>query len=104
MQDGRHRWTREDDIVALYVSLHGSRRLPVGEAKIASLRGLKEGSLTMRVSNFNRLDGRPELANAAELSRTVYREYKTKSEPELRKLVLGILGLLPDGTAPKETH
>jgi hypothetical protein len=87
-----HRWTEDDDIVALYLSRHGARFLPMMEAEIAKVLGMPEGSLGMRRQNFHYLDGRPGLKNAAELSRQVHGCYGKMTEPELRSLVLKVLG------------
>jgi hypothetical protein len=86
-----HHWTEEDDIVALYLSRHGTRSLPMMEAGIAKLLGMPEGSLGMRRRNFQHLDGRPGLENAAELSRQVHIRYGKMTEPELRSLALKVL-------------
>ena len=92
MGTAQHRWTEDDDVVAFYLSRHGVRRLPLMEAGIAKCLGMSEGSLARRQANFAYLDGRPGLANFAKQSRRIHLEYEKKTEPELRPLVLRILG------------
>jgi len=98
MNRPRHHWVENDDIVTLYLSRHGPRFLPMMEGGIARLLGMPEGSLGMRQQNFHHLDGRPGLRNAAELSRQVHKRYGKMTEPELRPLVLKVLGA--KGAAP----
>lgn len=87
----QHRWTEPDDIVALYLSRHGTRFLIMMEGGIAKRLGMPEGSLGMRQQNFHHLDGRPGLKNAAELSRRVHKRYGKMTELEMRPLVLKLL-------------
>jgi hypothetical protein len=87
----RHRWTEGDDLVAFYLSRHGTRFLPCTETEIASRLGMPEGSLAMRMSNFAHLDGRQGLAHVAEQSRRIHRRYAKATEAELRPLVLRLL-------------
>jgi hypothetical protein len=91
MRRPRHRWTEGDDLVALYLSRHGYRFLPLMQAGVAKLLGMPEGSLVMRQSNFAYLDGRDGLDHAAEQSREVRQRYGKMTEPELRPLVLKVL-------------
>jgi hypothetical protein len=87
----QHRWTEGDDIVALYLSRHGCRFLPLMEAGIAKLLGMPQSSLTMRQGNFGYLDGRRGLAHVAEQSREIHQRYGKMTEPELRPLALKVL-------------
>jgi len=88
----QHRWTEDDDVVAFYLSRHGTRRLPLMEAGIAKHLGVSEGSLARRQANFAHLDGRPGLPHAAKLSRRIHQQYARATEAELRPLVLRVLG------------
>ena len=83
MKRPRHLWTLDDDIVAFYLSRHGTRFLPMMEAGIAKRLGMPEGSLGMRRQNFHYLDGRSGLKNAAELSRQVHIRYGKMTEPRV---------------------
>jgi hypothetical protein len=53
----RHRWTPGDDLVAIYLSRHGTKALPMMIGGIANTLGMPEGSLVMRMSNFSHPDG-----------------------------------------------
>jgi hypothetical protein len=79
----QHRWTEGDDLVAFYLSRHGTRRLPLMEAGIAKLLGMSEGSMARRRGNFAYLDGRGGLPHAAKQSRRVRQQYEKATEPEL---------------------
>jgi hypothetical protein len=81
MGTARHRWTEDDDVVALYLSRHGTHHLPLMEAGIAKRLGMSVASLAKRQANFAHLDGRHGLAHVAKLSRRVHRQYE-----KLRKL------------------
>jgi hypothetical protein len=88
----QHRWTEDDDVVAFYLSRHGTRRLPLMEAGIAKHLGVLESSLARRRANFAHLDGRPGLPHAAKLSQRIHQQYVSATEAELRPLVLRVLG------------
>jgi hypothetical protein len=103
-----HYWTEDDDTVAFYLSrCQGTRFLGIGEGTIARILSSKpppashpaapmpEGSLRMRVRNFDYLDGKPNgLPNyAPNKSGMVYEKYKDLSILELRPLVINILGI-----------
>jgi hypothetical protein len=88
----QHRWTEDDDVVAFYVSRHGTRHLPLMEAGIAKRLGVSEISLARRQANFAHLDGRPGLDHVAKLSRRIHQQYGRATEPELRPMVLRALG------------
>jgi hypothetical protein len=88
----RHRWTENDDLVALYLSRHGTRFLPLMEAGIAKLLGMPEASMAMRQGNFAYLDGRGGLAHVAKQSRRIHQQYEKAMESALRRLVLRVLG------------
>jgi hypothetical protein len=88
----QHRWTENDDVVAFYLSRHGTRRLPLMEAGIAKRLGMSEGSLARRQANFAYLDGRPGFDHVAKLSRRIHQQYEKATEAELRPLVLRVLG------------
>ena len=90
-QAPKHRWKPDEDLVALYLSRHGCRFLPMTQAGIAQILGVKEGSFGMRQDNFAYLDGRRGLENAAEQSREIHRRYGQLKEPELRALILQVL-------------
>ena len=81
----QHRWTEDDDVVAFYLK----------EAGIAKRLGMSETSLARRQANFAYLDGRPGLNHVAKLSHRVHQQYGRATEPELRPVVLRVLGRVP---------
>jgi hypothetical protein len=89
-QAPRHRYTREDDIVALYLYKCGDRGLPQDTDTIARNLGIKPGSLRMRIENFRAIatDGAEGLENWAKQSKVVYDEYSHHSCDDLREIVL----------------
>jgi hypothetical protein len=82
----RHRWTEQDDIVALYFCKFGDLGRTSSLAVVGERRGMGAGSLRMRVGNFQAIAGGGRLDHAASQSRTVFQRYGNLSEPELRKL------------------
>jgi hypothetical protein len=92
METVRHRWTEDDDVIAFYLSRHGTRRLPLMEAGIAKRLGMSEASLAKRQANFAHLDERPGLAHVAKQSIRVHQKHEKATEPALRALVLRVLG------------
>jgi hypothetical protein len=102
-----HCWTEEDDLVAFYLSHHGTRFLGVGEATIAKVLSgrpppegcravdMPEGSLRMRMRNFDYLAGKPDgLSNYAAQSLRIHEQYYNHATViELRPMVMRVLGL-----------
>ena len=98
-----HCWSEDDDLVAFYLSRYGTRFLGMGEAAIAKALSrrpppngcravdMPEGSLRMRISNFDYLDGRPGLENYAAQSFRTYEKYKNATVVELRPIVIRVL-------------
>ena len=82
----RHRWTEQDDIVALYFYKFGDLGLTSSLATVGERRGMGGGSLRMRVGNFRAIAGGGRLDHAALQSRVIYEKYGHLSEPDLRKL------------------
>ena len=87
----KHSWTEDDDRVALYMSRHGTRALPLMQAGIAKRLGMSEGSLARRQSNFKYLDEGRGLSHSAKQSRRIHLRYKAATEHELRPMVLRAL-------------
>jgi len=82
----RHRWTEQDDIVALYFYKFGDQGRTSNLAAVGKGRGMGAGSLRMRVGNFRAIAGGGRLDHAALQSRSIYDRFAHLSEPELRKL------------------
>ena len=92
----KHRWTKCDDIVTLYIHSHGTSLLGLSLDDIASALSIPVGSMKMRIQNFENIAGGGGLSNAAKLSRSVYAEYSHLSESELRSKAIGCLGKKSD--------
>jgi hypothetical protein len=87
----KHSWTEDDDLVALYISRHKTRALPLMQAGISKRLGMSEGSLARRQSNFKYLDEGRGLSHSAKQSRRIHQRYKNATESELRPMVLRVL-------------
>lgn len=82
-----HSWNVEDDLAALYVSLHGAASNALTLDTLAARRGIDPDSFRMRVGNFKHLAGAGGLSNASKQSREVFEIYGRLPEHHLRKLV-----------------
>jgi hypothetical protein len=80
----RHTWSEADDLVAFYLYRFGTERLPFDIPTIAERRGIKPGSMRMRISNFKAYAGAGSLGNIARQSVQVFERYRDTPEPELR--------------------
>lgn len=81
----RHDWSEADDLVAFYLYRFGTERLPFDMPTIAERRGIKPGSMKMRIGNFKAYAGSGGLGNIARQSVQVFERYRDTPEPELRK-------------------
>ncbi|QDE97683.1 hypothetical protein [Myxococcus xanthus] len=81
----QHDWSELDDLVAFYLYRFGTERLPFGMPIIAERRGIKLGSMKMRISNFKAYAGKGRLKNIARQSVRTFEKHKDTPEPELRK-------------------
>jgi len=86
-----HKWTEEDDVVALYLFKYGDEDLPFSLESISRKLGMSRDSLGMRVANFKAIDGQGGLEHFAKLSERVYRRHCNTAKAELESLVLEIL-------------
>lgn len=82
----RHSWSEADDLVAFYLYRFGTERLPLDMPTIAEQRGIKKGSMEMRIRNFTAYAGAGSLGNIARQSVKVFERYKDTPEPQLRNL------------------
>ena len=80
-----YRWKPDDDLVALYISRHGCRFLPMMQAGVTRILGVKEGSFGMRQDNFAYLDGQQGLSQP---SRAVTGNPPTIWEPKRTRVAL----------------
>lgn len=86
-----HRWTKEDDIVTLYLYKYGDGDLPFTIEDIAKNLGMGVVSLRMRIANFKAIDGRGGLNHFGKISLEIYERYHETPKDELRSLVGKIL-------------
>src|SRR5580692_9402630 len=84
----QHKWSEGDDLVAFYMSRHGTNGLPNTQEEIAKMLGMSEASLIMRQRNFADLDGGHGLSHVAQQSIRVRERYNNTPNAELRSLVL----------------
>lgn len=82
----RHDWSEADDLIAFYLYRFGTERLPFDMPTIAERRGIKLGSMKMRISNFKACAGTGGLGNIAQQSVQVFEQYRDTPEPALRNL------------------
>jgi hypothetical protein len=80
----RHDWSEADDLVAFYLYRFGTEWLPFDMPAIAERRGIKLGSMKMRISNFKAYAGTGGLGNIARQSVQVFERHRDTPEPELR--------------------
>ena len=81
-----HHWTREDDLVVLYVYRFGTDKLGCEIQDIAKSKGISLGSFKLRIQNFAAIDGKGGMDHFAVLSKKVYDQYNQIAEEKLRKL------------------
>ena len=98
----RHDWSEADDLIAFYLYRFGTEQLPFDMPTIAERRGIKPGSMKMRISNFKAYAGAGSLGNIARQSVQTFERYKDTLEPELRNRAFPELNQ-PDkaGVSPK---
>ena len=87
----KHKWSKEDDIVAFYLYKFGTRNISISIDDIANTLGMSTASMKMRIANYKALDKGRGLNHYSKLSKKVYEEYKNYSEPDLRKIIESIL-------------
>ena len=91
MKKQKHRWSVEDDIVALYLYRFSEDGLPLSRDDIGRRLGMGPLSLKDRIKNFLSLDVGRGLDHWAKQSEQVYHLYKDTPQEELRALVLAAL-------------
>jgi hypothetical protein len=88
-----HKWTKDDDIIALYLYKFDDIGLPFSLDKVADSLGIPIDSLKMRIANIRYIDKKVGLANFAKQTENIYFKFNGMPEIELRSIVLKILGL-----------
>jgi hypothetical protein len=98
----QHSWSEDDDLVAFYLYRFGTERLSFDISTIAERRGIKPGSMDMRIRNFAAYAGKGGLVKIARQSVQVFERYRNTPEPELRNHAFPELNQ-PDkaGVSPK---
>ena len=91
MVKAHHKWSVEDDTVALYLYRFGDSDLPYSRKSIGEKLGMGAGAMRMRIANFLSLDGGEGLNHPAKQSREIYLRHRETSREELRLLVLRAL-------------
>jgi hypothetical protein len=86
-----HRWTKCDDIIALYLYKYGAANIGSSIEQLAKKLGISVASMKMRVQNFKSVDIGGGLPNMAQQSRSIFISYGGLSELELRSKVLECL-------------
>jgi hypothetical protein len=81
-----HHWTREDDLVVLYVYRFGTKKLGCEIEEVAESKGISLISFKMRISNFAAIDGKRGLNHFAAISKEVYDQHNQTTEEILRCL------------------
>lgn len=87
----KHRWSKEDYTVALFLQKYGVSKLPWPENEIAVLIGVTESSIECAKSNFSYLIKGKGLPHYSKLQKEIYIEYKKLSEDKLRVLIIDYL-------------
>ena len=72
----RHKWTKEDDILAFYLYRYGEYNLISLESVAQHIGFTNTVSLKMRIENFRAVNKRGGLKNYAQLTKQVYDKYR----------------------------
>ena len=86
-----HTWTYEDDILIFYLYRYEEDNLISLETVSKFLSFNDEGSVKMRIKNFQACDGQGGLQNYAQLTKKVYSECFNLSQGAHRQKCLEIL-------------
>jgi len=87
-------WTKNDQILALYVSMYGDESLPITLDEVATkVIGTSPASLKKEAANFSALDGRPGLRREKDVAIQVevFNEYGRLPKNEIQKICLDII-------------
>lgn len=87
----KHKWTKEEDIVVLYLSKYDVDGLGCTKQALSNRMGMSLASLDMRIKNFHALDGKGGLPHFSKTTSTVYQEYKDLPQSVLRDKVIQII-------------
>jgi len=84
-----HTWTKQDDLMILFVHKFGIKKSPLTKKEIAKIIGVSLGSVSYRIGNFKAIDGIGKATHYAKLSLTVHSKYSDLNEMELSQLAFG---------------
>jgi hypothetical protein len=87
----RHKWSKDDDLTAFYISRFGYSKLPMKEAELVAKLGMPRASFVMKIANFKHLEGESGLSNYSIQSKKIYDSYRQLPEIEIRGIILKIL-------------
>ena len=87
----RHKWTKEDDILAFYLYRYGEYNLISLKSVAQHIGFTNTDSLEIRIQNFRAVDKRGGLKNYAKLTKQVYDEYKNLDQETHKKKCLEIM-------------
>ena len=93
--EARHSWSEADELVAYYLYRYGTSLLPFDVTTIADQRGIKRGSMDMRIRNFEAYAGTGALGHISKQSVRVFERHRNTPEAQLRDLAFPELGGLP---------
>lgn len=86
-----HRWTLNDDIIALYLYKYGNKSIKYTYKQIAEIIGTSVGSLQMRKKQYKYLDGKGGLYNTSINMKKIYNKFKNISFYEYKAIVKSVL-------------
>lgn len=87
----KHKWTKEEDIVVLYLSKYDVESLEYTKQELSDRMGMSLASLDMRIKNFHALAGKAGLNHYSKTTSAVYQEYKDLPQSVLRDKVIKII-------------
>ena len=84
-----HTWTKEDDLMILFVHKFGIESSPLTMEQIADKIGVSLGSVRWRIGNFKAIDGIGNAAHFARLSQETHKKYFRFNMAELKQKAFG---------------
>lgn len=87
----KHKWSKEDDIVGLYLYLYGDNLLNKNMKQITEQLGMSFDSMKYKISNYKSLYGGAGFDHASSQSAAVYKKYGNTNQSELANIVNEII-------------
>lgn len=87
----KHKWSRDDDIIALYLYRFGENEPSESKYALAERLGMGWDSMAMRIANFKSLAGEPGMDHVSNQSRMIYNEFSSMPDDEFRKIGLAAI-------------